>query len=78
MLKLKNIAMSSGVVSAEYDPEIAGDVGKIAIDVESGMVVEKQLANIDDGFPLYFNKALEWLRKAKRDNLPKEYILMWY
>ena len=44
MLKLKNIQMTNGIISAEYEPENAGEVGRIAIDAKSGKVVEEHLA----------------------------------
>lgn len=78
MLKLKNIKLTNGIISAEYEPENTGEVGKIAIDAKTGKVVEEKLAETDKGFPMYFNKALEWLRKVTLNNIPKEHTLMWY
>lgn len=79
MLKLKNITMTNGIISAEYDPENTGEVGKIAIDVDSGKVVEQRLSDVDNDFPMYFHKALEWLQKVRTSSdIPKEKTIMWY
>ena len=79
MLKLKNIKLTKGIISADYEPENSGEVGKVAIDVASGNVVEQHLAEADKTFPIYFNKALEWLRNAATlKDIPKEKIVMWY
>jgi hypothetical protein len=79
MLKLKNIKLNNGIISAEYEPENTGEVGKIAVDVVSGEVVEQHLAETDNTFPMYFNKALEWLQKVRTSSeIPKEKTIMWY
>ena len=78
MLQLKNIVMTNGIIYADYIPESSGDMGTIAFDVKSKKVVEKRLSQMDNIFPLYFNKAQEWIRNVNLDSLPKERILMWY
>ena len=79
MLKLKNIKLINGIISADYEPENSGEVGKISIDANSGKVVEIHLAEMDKEFPMYVNKALDWLQKARTlSDLPKERLIMWY
>ena len=79
MLKLKNIKLIDGIISADYEPENSGKIGKISIDANSGRVIEMQLAETDKEFPLYVDKALDWLQEARRmGNLPQERTIMWY
>lgn len=79
MLKLKNIKLTKGIISAEYEPESAEEAGRISIDADSGDVVEQRLAPVDEMFPMYFNKALEWLQKIRTSSeIPKEKMIMWY
>jgi hypothetical protein len=51
----------------------------VVIDAKTGNIVEERLAETDKDFPMYFNKALEWLKKAlKLNDIPTEYTMMWY
>lgn len=79
MLKLRNIKKNNGIISAEYDPECSGDTGKISIDVKSGRELEHDIAAMDIDFPIYYNHAIEALRKIKDDtDIPEEKLVMWY
>lgn len=80
MIRLRNINLTKGIISADYEPENSGEVGKISIDAHTGKVVERYLAETDkEGFPLYFLKALDWLQKSRTlSDLPKERTIMWY
>lgn len=79
MLKLKNIKRTKGIITAEYEPEDSGEVGKITVEVDSGKVLEQCLTEFDKEFPIYFNKALQWLQNNReQSNIPIEKTLMWY
>lgn len=79
MLKLKNIKLTKGIITAEYEPEDSGEVGKIAVDIDSGKVLEQGLTEFDKEFPIYFNKALQWLQNNReQSDIPTEKTLMRY
>lgn len=79
MLKFKNIRLTKGIITAEYEPEDSREVGKIAVDVDSGKVLEQHLTESDKPFPMYFDKALEWLQENRKiSNIPKDKTIMWY
>ena len=75
MLKLKNIKKSNGIISADYDPECSGEIGRISINKE----VETTISLMDREFPIYLNHALDTLRKIKDEkDIPEEKLVMWY
>lgn len=79
MLRLRNIKKSNNIISAEYDPECSGDIGRISIEVKSGREVEYDMSLMDINFPIYYNHAIEALRKIKDDtDIPEEKLVMWY
>lgn len=55
MLKLKNIKKSNGIISADYDPECSGEIGRISINIDSGKEVETTISLMDREFPIYLN-----------------------
>lgn len=79
MLKLKNIKMNNGIISAEYDPENSGALGYVSVDIKSGRIVESNVSEYDKNFPIYLNHAASCLEKlALQDSVPKEKMVMWY
>lgn len=79
MLKLKNIKKSNGLISADYDPECSGEIGRISINIDSGKEVETTISLMDREFPIYLNHALDILRKIKDEkDIPEEKLVMWY
>lgn len=79
MLKLKNIRIDEGVISAEYDPENSGSLGNISINVESGEVVESKNSQLDTPLPMYLYHATQALKELINEKeLPKEKLVMWY
>ena len=46
MLKLKNIKMNNGIISAEYDPENSGVLGSVSVDIKSGEIVDSKLSEM--------------------------------
>ncbi len=79
MLKLKNIKRNNGIISAEYDPENTGEVGRIEIDIKSMSVVKSNASKQDEVYPIYLNHAINGLKKlAEEKELPKEKLIMWH
>ena len=79
MLKLKNIKMNNGIISAEYDPENSGVLGSVSIDVKSGEIVNSRISEYDKDFPVYMDHAIAYLEKlALQDSVPEEKTVMWY
>lgn len=79
MLKLKNIKMNNGIISAEYDPENSGVLGSVSVDIKSGRIVESNVSEYDKNFPIYLNHAVSYLEKlALQNSVPKEKMVMWY
>lgn len=79
MLKLKNIKRSNGIISADYDPECSGDIGKITMDVETGEVIQTIISNVDIIIPMYLNHAIDVLERIKdNEEIPEEKLVMWY
>ena len=79
MLKLKNIKKGHGVISADYDPECSGDIGKITMDVKTGEVIQMSMSNVDIRIPIYLNHAIDALDKIKdKEEIAKEKLVMWY
>ena len=79
MLKLKNIKKSNGIISADYNPECSGEIGRISINIDSGKEVETTISLMDREFPIYLNHALDILRKIKDEkDIPEEKLVMWY
>lgn len=79
MLRLKNIKMSNGIISADYFPECSDIGGAVSICVADGKIVEKRLSNADLDVPLYFHHAVEGLRSLmKNADVPEEKTIMWY
>lgn len=79
MLKLKNIKMNNGIISAEYDPENSGVLGSVSIDVKSGEIVNSRISEYDKDFPVYMDHAIVYLEKlALQDSVPEEKTVMWY
>lgn len=66
-------------MSAEYDPECSGELGKITIDMGSERIIESQLSGYDAVYPIYFNHALDALKGlAKTNAYPQEKLVMWH
>lgn len=79
MLKLKNIKMNNGIISAEYDPENSGVLGSVSVDIKSGEIVDSRLSEYDKDFPVYLGHAASCLEKlALQDSVPEEKTVMWY
>lgn len=79
MLKLKNIKMNNGLISAEYDPENSGEFGSVSVDIEREEVNQYFLSKLDGDFPIYMNHAIDALLKMKDlKELPKEKLVMWH
>ena len=79
MLKLKNIKMNNGIISAEYDPENSGVLGSVSVDIKSGEIVDSKLSEYDKDFPFYLGHAVACLEKlALQDSVPEEKTVMWY
>ena len=79
MLKLKNIKVNHGIISAEYDPENSGILGSVSIDVASGEIVQSKISEYDKDFPVYLDHAAACLEKlALQDSIPEEKTVMWY
>ena len=80
MLKLKNIKIHNGIISAEYEPEKNSDnLGSISINIESGEVVESKVSQLDTPLPVYLYHATQALKKLiGKKELPKEKLVMWY
>ena len=79
MLKLKNIKINNGIISAEYEPENSGDLGSVSINVENGEVVESKSSQLDVPLPMYLHHAIQALKKMINEKeLPKEKMIMWY
>ena len=79
MVKLKNISKNNGIISADYEPEASNECGKVALDVQTGEIVEKQLTSYDKYTQTYFHMALRTLEKIKDDeDYPNERLVMWY
>lgn len=73
MLKLKNIKMNNGIISAEYDPENSGVLGSVSVDIKSGEIVDSKLSEYDKDFPVYLGHAVACLEKlALQDSVPEE------
>ena len=79
MLKLKNIKNNNGIITASYDPEASGELGRISIDKNSGDVIESVASKFDSDYPIYLNHAIDALKKIKNEKeLPEEKLVMWY
>lgn len=79
MLKLKNIKMNNGIISAEYDPENSGVLGSVSVDIKSGEIVDSKLSEYDKDFPVYLGHAVACLEKlALQNSVPEEKTVMWY
>lgn len=79
MLKLKNIKKNNGTISAEYDPEGSGKLGKISVDIKSGEVVESEISKMDEPLPMYLHHAINALKRIMNDEKPPtEKLIMWY
>ena len=79
MLKLKNIKKDNGIISADYDPECSGDIGKITMDVKTGEVIQMSKSNVDIRIPIYLNHAIDAVYKIKdKEEIAKEKLVMWY
>lgn len=79
MLKLKNIKINNGIISAEYDPENSGALGYVSVDIKSGRIVESNVSEYDKDFPVYLGHAVACLEKlALQNSVPKEKMVMWY
>ena len=79
MLKLKNIKKNNGIISAEYEPEASGELGKIAIDIKTGEVIESVETKHDEVLPIYLHHAIYGLKELiSQKELPNEQLIMWY
>ena len=79
MLKLKNIKKNNDIISAEYEPENSGVVGRIEIDMSSGKVIKSVVSEYDKELPVYINHAINGLKKlSSAKELPSEKTIMWY
>lgn len=79
MLKLKNIKINNGIISAEYDPENSGALGYVSVDIKNGRIVESNVSEYDKDFPVYLGHAVACLEKlALQNSVPEEKTVMWY
>lgn len=79
MLKLKNIKMNNGIITAEYEPENSGNFGSIAIDIKTGEILKAKISEMDIPLPIYLNHAAYTLKEIMNEKtLPKEKLVMWY
>ena len=79
MLKLKNIKMNNGIITAEYEPENSGNFGSIAIDIKTGEILKAKTSEMDIPLPIYLNHATDTLKEIMNEKtLPKEKLVMWY
>lgn len=79
MLRLKNIKRENNFIEAYYTPEDKEEQGYIKIDINTDVVVEKRLTNLDSEVATYFAMARNKLRTIKNDeDLPKNLLVMWY
>lgn len=80
MLRLKEIKREGNLLSATYDPEATGILGRVCINVntqdpEDGLISKYE----DEEYPDYYFHALKALRKIlNEDDIPKERLVMWY
>ena len=79
MLKLKNIEKNSEIISAEYDPEDSGRLGKVVLDAKSGNLLNYDLSEIDTVLPIYLNHAIDAVKELRlKEFMPKEKTVMWH
>ena len=83
MLRLKNIEIHNGIISAQYDPEESGFLGFISIDLHSGEIIKKQYSEFEEDFPIYFHHALTALKRivekhGTSDGFIGSELIMWY
>ena len=79
MVKLINIKMENGIISAAYEPEASGELGNITIDIKTGEVIEAVTTKHDEIFPIYLNHAITGLKGLIfQKDLPTEKLIMWY
>ena len=79
MLRLRNIKMNNGVISASYDPEDSGQIGAIIMEVSTAEIIESNLSEYDKDFPSYYRHAVSALiRLVNEKDIPDEKIVMWY
>ena len=81
MIKLRNIKIEGNIALCDVIPEQSAEIGFLKVDLERKKIIECQIPEKYKNHPFdYAGKAADGLFKAceKRENVPKEKLVMWY
>lgn len=79
MVRLRNIVKNNTIIEADLYPETCKEPGHIIVDLKSGKVKSSNLpAGYEDAFNYATHAKQGLLELANREDIPKEYLVMWY
>ena len=80
MLRLKEIKREGNLLSAIYDPEATGILGRVCINIHTKSPEDCVISKYENAeYPDYYYHALKALRNiVNEDDIPAERLVMWY